>query len=314
METIIGKEGLSIQNKFFIFIKPNPFVMKNLLSYSLFVFLLFAGNLIAQENYTVDGEQLSLKTEVDGAITLLWNTIDGEYRYFIKKGNAITELKNSRIDKDYKEEYKQVLKENTSDAVISVEKLKLTNASLKPFFIEYNAVKDPNYSVEEKSIQLKLLLGAFVGVTNNVYSDKPTNQTLPTLGIDFEIVDHHKLKRHSLLLQFKQTFENSEYKYSASEFSLNYRFKFIKKEKIDVYINTKIAAYSHEVIPKLNEDLELVQTTEDSFSALLNFGIGVDYALGNGYLTFLYGDIVSVVEGTNGEFPIDFSLGYKFNL
>lgn len=288
--------------------------MKNLLSYSLFTFLLFASNLIAQENYTVDGEQLSLKTEVDGAITLLWNTIDAEYRYFIKKGNTITELKNTRVEKKYQEEYKQVLKENTSDKNLPVDKLKLTNASLKSFFIEYNALKDPNYSVEENSIQLKLLLGAFVGITNTVYSTNPTNQTLPTLGLDFEIVDHHKLKRHSLLIQFKQTFESSEYKYSSSEFSLNYRFKFIKKEKIDVFINAKIAAYNHEVIPSLNEDLELVQTTEDSFSALLNFGIGADYALGNGYLTFLYGDIVSVVEGTNGEFPLDFTLGYKFNL
>ncbi len=288
--------------------------MKNLLSYLLLAILLFASNLIAQENYTVNDEQLSLKTEVEGTITLLWNTIDGEYRYFIQKENTITELKNTRVDKTYTEEYKQVLKENTSDASLSVKKLKLTNASLKPFFIEYNSLKDVNYTVEEKSIQLKLRLGAFVGITNTIYSKNPTNQILPALGIDFEIVDDYKLKRHSLVVQFKQTFESSEYKYSASEFSLNYRFKFVKKEKLDVFINTKIAAYKHEVIPSLNGDLELVQTTADSFSALLNFGIGADYALGNGYLTFLYGDIVSVVEGSYGEFPVDFSLGYKLNL
>ena len=288
--------------------------MKNLLSYSLIAFLLFASNLIAQENYTVDGEQLSLKTEVEGTITLLWNTIDGEYRYFIKKENTITELKNTRVEKKYTEEYKQVLKENTSDVTISVEKLKLTNASLKTFFIAYNSLKDPNYSVKEESIQLKLRLGTFVGVTNAIYTENLTNQSLPTLGIDFEIVDDFKLKRHSLLFQFKQTFESSEYKYSASEFSLSYRFKFIKKEKIDVFINTKFASYTHEVIPSLNDDLELVQNTGDSFNALLNFGIGVDYALGNGYLTFLYGDIVSVVDDNNGEFPIDFTLGYKINL
>jgi len=309
-----GREELSIQNKFFIFIQPNPIVMKNLLSYSLLAFLLFTSNLLAQENYTVDGEQLSLKTEVDGTIILLWNTIDGTYRYFLKKGNDITELKSTRVEKKYNEEYKQVLQENTSDVSISVDKVKLTTASLKSFFIEYNALKDPNYSVEVKSVQLKLLLGAFVGVTNAVYTLNPTNQPLPTLGIDFEIVDHHKLKRHSLLFQFKQTFENSEYKYSASEFSLNYRFKFIKKEKIDVYINTKFASYTHEVTPTLNEDLELVQTSGDSFNPLLNFGIGIDYVLGNGYLTFLYGDIVSVVDDNNGEFPLDFTLGYKFNL
>ncbi|MFT5250757.1 MAG: hypothetical protein ACI93P_002500, partial [bacterium] len=41
---------------------------------------------------------------------------------------------------------------------------------------------------------------------------------------------------------------------------------------------------------------------------------GADYALGNGYLTFMYNDFVSVVQESNSEFPLDFSLGYKFNL
>ena len=39
--------------------------MKNLLSYLLLAILLFTSNLIAQENYTVNNEQLSLKTEVE---------------------------------------------------------------------------------------------------------------------------------------------------------------------------------------------------------------------------------------------------------
>ncbi len=288
--------------------------MKNLLSYSLVAFLLFATNLIAQTTYTVADEQLSLKTEVEGTITLLWNTIDGEYRYFLKKGTAITELKNTRVEKKFKEEYKQVLEDNTNDVTISADKVKLTTASLKDFFISYNKLKDPNFTFEEKSIQLKLRLGAFAGVTNAVYTLNPTNQPLPTLGLDFEIVDHYKLKRHSILFQFEQTFESSEYKYSASEFSLNYRFKFIKKEKVDVFINTKFASYVHEVIPSLDDELELVQTSGDSFNALLNFGIGIDYALGNGYLSFLYGDVVSVTDDSNSEFPLDFTLGYKLNL
>jgi len=294
--------------------------MKNLLSYSLLVFLLFASPLISQENYTIDGEQLSLKTEVDGTITLLWNTINGTYRYFIKKGNAISELKNTRVEKKYKEEYKQVLQENTNDVSISADKVKLTTASLKSFFVEYNTLKDSNYSVEEKSIQLKLRLGAFVGGTNSVYSENPDNKFLPTLGFDFEIVDDNILKRHSLVFQFKQTFETSDYKFSSSDFSLNYRFKFIKKQKIDVYINTKFAGYSHitreERVPdEENEgEFEIKSVSSDDFQAFANFGLGVDYALGNGYLFFVYNDIVSLTNDTNGEFPLDFTLGYKLNL
>ena len=51
-----------------------------------------------------------------------------------------------------------------------------------------------------------------------------TIKMLPTMGADFEIVDHNLLKRHSLVVRFKQIFENSEYKFSSSQFSLNYRF------------------------------------------------------------------------------------------
>ncbi|MBE9489636.1 MAG: hypothetical protein IMY67_05030 [Bacteroidetes bacterium] len=288
--------------------------MKHLLSYTLIAFLLMATNLIAQETYTVNGEQLTLKTEVDGTITLLWNTLDGEYRYFIKKGTTITELTNTKVDKNYQEEYKQLLQAHTSDVDLSEDKVSLTTKSLSEYFTAYNKLKDPTYIVVENNIKLKTRLGVFAGITNSIYSKNPDNSFLPVLGLDFEIVDDNFLKRHSFVFQFKQTFESSDYKYSASEFSFNYRFKFVKKEKLDVFINTKVAGYSHENIPKLNEDLEIVITTEDSFSALLNFGIGADYALGNGYLTFLYGDIVSIVEGNNGEFPLDFTLGYKLNL
>jgi len=36
--------------------------------------------------------------------------------------------------------------------------------------------------------------------------------------------------------------------------------------------------------------------------------------LGNGYLFFTYNDIVGLGIDSNGEFPVDFTLGYKFNL
>ena len=50
----------------------------------------------SQQEYTIDGQTYILKTEVKGPINLLWNSIDNEYRYFIKKGSSITELKNTK--------------------------------------------------------------------------------------------------------------------------------------------------------------------------------------------------------------------------
>ncbi|MFT4800531.1 MAG: hypothetical protein ACI93N_000289 [Flavobacteriaceae bacterium] len=292
--------------------------MKHLLSYSLLVFLIFTTHLVAQKSYTVDGTSIELKTEIEGPLTLLWNITDGNYRYFVKNGATVNELKNTKVDGDYQEEYKAELQKQASDTSLEVSKLKFTKASLSSFFNNYNKSKDPNYVDTEKGIKLKTRLGAFVGVTNSVFSENPTNQTLPTMGVDFEIVDHNLLKRHSLVLRFKQTFESSDYKYSASQFSLNYRFKFIKKEKLAVFINTKIAGYNYDSRQvEVNEDNAtpyLTTVSNGNFEALLNFGIGADYALGNGYLTFMYNDFVSVVQESNSEFPLDFSLGYKFNL
>ncbi len=290
--------------------------MKSLLSYFLVTFLLLVTNLNAQDTYNIAGQQLTLKSEVEGTITLLWNTLDGEYRYFLKKGIEITELKNTRIDGKYQEEYKQVLRTQTEDLSVSVKKVKLTTASLKSFFIEYNKLKNPDFVFDEKSVKLKLRLGAFIGITNSIFSENPDNKFLPTLGFDFEIVDEILLKRHSIVFQFKQTFESSDYKYSASEFSMNYRFKFVKTQKLDVFLNTKFAGYSYITSLDYADGIPISNKldSDSSFQGFINFGVGADYALGNGYLTFSYNDIVSLTNDTNGEFPLDFILGYKLNL
>ena len=291
--------------------------MKNLLSYLLVAFLLLATNSNAQETYTIDGNTITLKTDVEGTITLLWNTIDNEYRYFLKKGAEIIELKNTRVEGKYQEEYKQVLQEQTKDESVSANKTKLTTSSLKSFFEAYNKLKDPNFESDSKPLKLKVRLGVFAGITNIIYSVNPNNESLPLLGFDFEIIDNNHLKRHALVLQFKQLFESSAYEYSSSEFSFNYRFKFVKTKKLDVFINTKFASYLSAT--KLNYDEDNIPisdelVTESDFLFNVNFGLGADYALGNGHLTFNYNDIVSATQNSNGEFPLEFTLGYKFNL
>ena len=302
--------------------------MKNLLSYLLLAFLLLATTGNAQETYTIAGNTIELKTEVEGAITLLWNTIDNEYRYFLKKGDEIIELKNTRVDGKYQEEYKQVLEEQTRDESVSVDKLKLTTSSLKLFFVEYNKLKDPNFESDLKPLKLKVRLGAFAGITNAIHSVNPNNESLPLLGFDFEIIDNNHLNRHALVLQFKQVFESSNHKYSSSEFSFNYRFKFVKTKKLDVFVNMKFASYAfvtalnyNDAEIPIDEDGEPYDENEtpvayesDDFRFQLNFGLGADYKLGNGYLTFNYNDIISATQDSNGEFPLEFALGYKFNL
>ena len=294
--------------------------MKSLFPILALFLILSAGTLQAQQQYTVDGQTYTLNTEVEGTLTLLWNTIDGEYRYFSKKGSDIVELKNTKQNGDYQEEYKKTLEQQTSDAVVSTGKLNLTLPSLRSFFVEYNKMKDPNFSNVEESIDLQFRLGAFVGITNSVYTLNPTNELQPIAGVDLELIDNVKLRRHSIVFRFKQTFESSEYKYSASQLSLNYRFKFIKTPKFDAFINCKFASltFSQREIEYLIESNPPVLVTDNKsgsdFNAPVTFGLGADYKVGNGYITFNYNDIVGLNVESNDEFPVDFTLGYKFNL
>jgi len=257
----------------------------------LFLFILLVSvTSIGQQQYTVNGETYTLQKEVDGPLTLLWNSIDNEYRYFLQTDDTITELKNTEVNGDYQEEYKEVLQSQTADFSLAVDDVKLTLPSLR----------------------------AFVGASNNVYYINPDNTILPTFGIDFEIIDEVKLKRHALVFRFKQSLENSDYEFSNSEFSLNYRFKFIKNNAIDVFINTKVVAYSYAsrdiVFINDNGNEDRITGSGGDLQTPGAFGLGADIALGNGYITLSYNDIVAIGRESSDDFPVDFSLGYKFNL
>ncbi|QAA82620.1 hypothetical protein EI546_13225 [Aequorivita sp. H23M31] len=281
------------------------------------IFILLATSIQAQEKYIVDGQTYELKTELKGPLTLLWNTIEGRYRYFLERGNTVLELKNTKENGQYQEEYKTVLKQQTADAEISAEKVKLTLPSLHDFVARYNKMKDPNFEDTNKNIALHFRLGGFVGITNSIYTANPEDISQAFVGVELEMLDLVKLKRHALVLDFQHTFESSDYKYSASQLALNYRFKFVKTPKLDIYLNAKFAALTFYSMQISFMEETTLQTRNDSgsdFNAPLTFGIGADYKVGDGYITFRYQDIVGINVDSNKEFPINFSLGYKFNL
>jgi hypothetical protein len=295
--------------------------MKRLLI-TLCVLLTATLTISAQDAYQVNGSQYQLKTAVEGPISLLWNSIDGSYRYFIKEGDEIEELSNTRVDGKYQEEYKQVLRQRTAGKGGNIDKTKLTLSSLTDYFNAYNKAVDPNYSVEEKNIDLQLLLGPFAGFSNEIFTDNPSNATLLVVGADLELTDQVMLKRHAVVLRFRQTFESGGYKYNASQFSLNYRFKFIHNDRLSVFANAKFVAFtasSRDDIPnpafgEASGEPEFFSKSGSDLSAPATFGLGLDYTLGNGKLFVTYNDIVGIGVDSNGEFPIDFSVGYRFRL
>ncbi len=278
--------------------------------------ILFSGILMAQEVYQVNGESIPLFSEVEGTASLLWNSIDGNYRYFLKKDNTITELKNTPLNGTYQQEYKKILKELVGEE--RVKDVKLTRPDLARVIDEFNAASDANYQIKSESVQLKTRLGGFFGMTNYPFFVNPDNTLLPQLGAEFEVIDEVKLIRHSMVFQFRQIIGNSDYDFSLSQITFNYRFKFVKTETFDLYINAKVAGYTY-----ISQDIDIVENdgsitnisgSGGEFQAPFALGLGADIALGKGYLTLLYQDAVTLNLGDNGNFPVDFAIGYKFNL
>lgn len=294
--------------------------MKRLLL-SLCGLFLCLNALNAQTNtYTVNGQSYELQTEVEGPMTLLWNVIGQEYRYFIKKGNEVTALENTKVDGKYQAEYLGTLQALTKDAKTDTNRLRLTLGSLRKFVNDYNTQVDPTYEDNSLLVDLEYRLGAFGGVTNNVFTTNPENLSVPQFGIDFELYDPTALPSHAVVIQFKQTLSSDEFDYQSSQFSLNYRLKFIKSKAIDVYLNTKLVT-----LTSAKRDSPLVIEGEDGSTVTIDqkgtnlqgpfiFGLGADIRLGKGFLTLNYHDAFSFVIDDNGEFPLDVSLGYKFIL
>ncbi|MEP0265078.1 hypothetical protein [Dokdonia sp.] len=291
--------------------------MKPLITLFCGLFLCLTTAIAQTDTYTINNNSYELRTDVQGPMTLLWNVFNQEYRYFAKKGNTIIELTNTKESNQYQEEYKKQLQELTSDSDVNTEKVKLTLSSLRRFFNAYNKKTDPNYKENSFLTEIEYRLGVFGGITNSVFVDNPDNTSNGQFGVDFELYDPTALPSHAIVLQYKQTLSSDDFDYSASQFSINHRFKFIKSPAYQIYLNTKLATYT---ISKRTEEVigsDFIAFEEDSgssFQGPLIFGLGADIKIGKGYLSLNYNDAFSFVIDDNGEFPVDLSIGYKFVL
>ncbi|WP_034062520.1 hypothetical protein [Lacinutrix jangbogonensis] len=289
---------------------------KFILLFSLFTFSTFT---FAQETYTVENETLELKTEVDGALDLLWNSFNGEYRYFIKsEDEQVFELKNTKgADNKYQEDYKTLLADLTS---MDASKVNLTTYSIKSFIDTYNSSKDSNYESRDSKSKVKLRLGVFGGITNNPFNTNPNNEKVALFGTELEAVSSNLDSKHAGFLNVRYTADKDDFQYSATQLALGYRYRFINKANFNIYAQTKFATFTSSKITTTIVDLNDPTTsiTEEqsstSFDAPFIFGLGADIKLGNGYLTLVYDSLFALLLDNEDNFAVDFAIGYKFNL
>jgi len=285
--------------------------MKNL---AIVLCFFFSTLLVAQETYTVQNESLQLKTEVEGQVDLLWNIIDGKYRYFVRSSDSvITELVNTRNEnRKFQEEYKTTLKNLTG---VSAEEVNFTLNDIKRYLDSYNATQDPSYVSSIYNAKLQLLLEVFGGVTNSPFINNPENSTSPQFGAELELLDGNRIKRHALFMQLRHVFKTNDFEYSTTELALGYRFRFINSHAFSLFGQTKFATlnFLKNTVPGPSD--EPVDISETVFDVPFTFGVGADIRIGdNSFITILYNELFAALLDNNGNFSTNITLGYKFKL
>lgn len=288
--------------------------MKKLLILFIFSFLSFTIN--AQESYTVDGKTYELKTEAKGEITLLWNIIDGNYRYFIKKGGDIVELTNTKdSDNKYLEEYKETLNSYTEGSNLSTKKVKLTLYSLRTFVNKYNSLVDTSYEPLTKNSKVKSRVQVFGGITNHPFVENPDNETGTQFGAEIEIFEAANLSRHALFLNLRHATDSDKLPYSLTQIGLGYRFKIINKDAFNLHTNVTVATVNFSKTTVEIEDAPSQDISDTAFDAPFIFGVGADIRVSeNSFITLSYNELFSLFLDNQGNFSTNLTLGYKFNL
>lgn len=271
----------------------------------------FANMLFAQNTYTVEGETLELTVATEGKLDFLWTTTDGRYRYFVRTDDdTIIELKNDN------DSYLTVLQNLTSGR--STKNVKFTTASLKRFVKHYNRVINLGFTGDVKDEKVNFRLSLFAGITNHPLVENLNNDNnYAQIAAELEIYGDTDNPRNSGLLQIRNTF-GSEGDYKSLEFSLGYRFRVVRKERFNLYVQNRFASLNsfsrdREIIS--GDVISVVRQEESEFDVPFIFGIGADFKVSkNSYISLLYDRFFALNLDNNDSFPTDIMIGYKFKL
>lgn len=288
---------------------------------SIFIaFFLFSFSIVtAQETYSINDQSVQLKTAAEGTLSLLWNIINNEYRYFVKsQDHPLTELINTKnADHQYQEEYKSTLQDLTNHT-IDVSNVQMSLPSLARFIDDYNRSVNPDYVAMHSKFHPELRMGVFGGITNSPFVSNPENEKTAVFGAEIEILDGKK-KRHSGYLQLRHVTETDVFQYKTTELSLGYRYRFVQASKFSVYGDAKFASlnFSKATI-NYTDSNALIQTDhidETAFDLPLIIGVGADLRLSpHLYANLSYNQIFAVFFKNKGNFSTDITLGLKFKV
>lgn len=277
----------------------------------LFITMLFLQNMTySQEVAVIEGNEVPLIKAAEGEIDLLWCLYLRQTKFYVKtKEGTLIEL-NKTNDPNFKSQLSQLTNGfgNPSD-------LKFKLHSLSDYINNYNASIDPDFKAYESPNKLKWQMAAMGGVSNNPFVTNNDNVLNAMLGLELEVSGNVPTSKHSGFLQLRQVFKNDSFEYQTTELSLGYRYRFIRKENFNVFAQTKFATLNFSEATILNVENDEIMIKDTAFDIPFIIGLGTDIRLGkHSYLTFIYGELFAVFVDNQGNFPLDFSVGYRFEL
>ncbi len=187
--------------------------------------------------------------------------------------------------------------------------------SLKQFIKAYNSNDNGRFAYTDDRVKAKTRLSVFGGITNHPFINNPTDAKMPFFGVEFEMFQADSNSRQAGFFSIEHAFKNDEFSYESTELALGYRYRFIKKSTFNIYGNLKFATYTFfketfEVTSGITEDMK-----NSAFRIPFIFGLGADIKINaSNFITISYNEIVSIFVDSNGNFPVDFAIGYRFDL
>ena len=101
-------------------------------------------------------------------------------------------------------------------------------------------------------------------------------------------------------------------------YSLGYRFRVIKKERFNLYVQNRFASvnsFSRDRVIISEDIISMVRQEESEFDIPFIFGIGADFKISeNSYISLIYDRFFALNLDNNDSFPADIMIGYKFKL
>lgn len=291
--------------------------MESFQKYFWVILLFFSAGLQGQGIFVIEGDTLKLTEQVRGELSLFWNESPEKPRFFVRKGDRMLELKDSL--QAGRPQYQTELESLTQNPDQAGD-LDFSLTDLESFVRSYNEqMQRQNLEGESRPV-FASRIGFFTGLSNNVYADNPDNVLAPLIGLEFEMFNPQVSWRHSVVLDLEQSFKREGYRYTATQLSLSYRYRFLQLNRLQIYVDATLGRLLYErdeysVLDEQGEVLALRDEADFKLQAPLSLGIGADFQVTqNGYITFGYNEVVSATLDSNGSFPIDITLGYRYQL